>query len=62
MDLLTSRRLWGGLLAILGALTGGVVMSEAQVAEQIDHIIAVVGMLASLVGGLLSIASRFFPK
>jgi hypothetical protein len=37
-------------------------MSEAQVAEQIDHIIAVVGMLASLVGGLLSIASRFFPK
>ena len=62
MDLLTSRRLWGGLLAIGGAVTGGVVMSEAQVAEQIDHIIAVVGMLASLVGGLLSIASRFFPK
>ena len=60
--MLTSRRLWGGLLALLGAISGGAVLSEAQIAEQIDHIIAVVGTIASLVGGLLSLSSKFFPK
>ena len=62
MELLTSRRLWGGMLALLGALTGGAVLTEAQIATQVDQIIAVAGIVASLAGGVLSIVSKLFPK
>jgi hypothetical protein len=62
MDFLTSRRLWGGLLAIAGALTGGAVLTEAQIATQVDQIIAVIGIVSSLAGGVLSIVSKLFPK
>jgi len=50
------------MLALLGALTGGAVLTEAQIATQVDQIIAVAGIVASLAGGVLSIVSKLFPK
>lgn len=61
-ELLTSRRIWGGMLALFGALTGGAVLTEAQVQTQVDQIIMVIGTLSSLVGGILSIWSKVHPS
>ena len=55
VDMLTSRRLWGGLLAIGGALSGAAVVPVESTETMVTAIVTVVG-------GLLSIASKFFPK
>ena len=54
-ELLTSRRLWGGALAIIGALTGAATVPVETTETMVSAIVVVVG-------GLLSIMSRFFPK
>lgn len=61
MDLLTSRRLWSALMALFGALTGGVVLSEAQVQTQVDHIIGVIGIVATVASAVLSAWSKLRP-
>ncbi len=55
MDLLTSRRLWGGLLSIIGAVSGAAIVPTESTEMMITAIITVVG-------GLLSILSKFFPR
>ena len=55
MEFLTSRRLWGGLLAIAGAVTGAAVAPT-------ENTEAMVSAIVTIIGGLLSIASRFFPR
>lgn len=48
-------------MALFGALTGGVVLSEAQVQTQVDHIIGVIGIVATVASAVLSAWSKLRP-
>lgn len=54
-DILTSRRVWGGILAIIGGASGAVVAPVESTETLVTAIITVVG-------GVLSIVSKFYPK